>query len=80
MENPQTATSTNNNQNTQVELIRTHSKEPTKKHHKASLGVESTRTAKAARKYKNTWRRVLTSDLKKIGKAWGEAKIIEKDR
>ena len=32
------------------------------------------------RKPKNTWRRGLSSDLRKIGKTWGEAKAMAQDR
>lgn len=60
-----------------MEPVRTHFKESKHEHHKFEWNPQGQR--KGGRP-KNTWSRVLTNDLKKIGKTWGETKIIAKDR
>lgn len=68
---------TTSGSNHQMELAMTHSKRNKYKHHKASLIMEPTRKTKVWRP-KNTWRSVLTSDFKKIGKNLGRGKTYRK--
>lgn len=77
MEKDQSATTKNNNQNTQMEQFRTHFKEANTKLHKFQWNPQGQQ--KVGRP-KNTWCRVLKYDLKKIGKTCSETKLIAKDR
>ena len=78
MEENETRANRPNNNNKKMEMDWTHVEER-QIQRKTHTSLEPQGHRKRGRP-KNTWRRYLNSDLQKIGKNWGEAKKIAKDR